>query len=207
MSGRCGCRMAVKTTTEYPPSRHLHNFLRVRTPPLPFAHPPRPTQPIARVLLPSACRDRPALAHAANHAAPRCGAWFVFCGLLCFPLLFSATRSYFPHSHPTCPIFSTHSFDGPFPSAMAPTYQPSNGYGVQGPNGYAHADQEQRPHDEPVGPDAQTHRDDPSRGPPCPKWLENKKSGRKSAKSGAEGRKGTCMRERTTVCQQSRQVS
>ena len=58
---------------------------------------------------------------------------------------------------------------------MAPTYQPSNGYGVQGPNGYAHADQEQRPHDEPVGPnsqtgktvgpDAQIHRDDPpSRG-------------------------------------------
>ena len=101
MSGRCGCRMAVKTTTEYPPSRHLHNFLRVRTPPLPFAHPPRPTQP-----LPGFC----CRAHAATAPPWRTRRTMQLHGAArdLFSVGFSVFPCFFPQRAPTSRTHTPH---------------------------------------------------------------------------------------------------
>ena len=112
MSGRCGCRMAVKTTTEYPPSRHLHNFLRVRTPPLPFAHPPRPTQP-----LPGFC----CRAHAATAPPWRTRRTMQLHGAArdLFSVGFSVFPCFFPQRAPTSRTHTPHAPYSPHTVLMA----------------------------------------------------------------------------------------
>ena len=112
MSGRCGCRMAVKTTTEYPPSRHLHNFLRVRTPPLPFAHPPRPTQPMPGFC----CR-----AHAATAPPWRTRRTMQLHGAArdLFSVGFSVFPCFFPQRAPTSRTHTPHAPYSPHTVLMA----------------------------------------------------------------------------------------